>query len=65
MSARLHKERLPRCAQIPRPREDGVEHRRCEDAGEGVLLGGMVAAQEGHGVLTTTFASSSSSSREA
>src|SRR5918998_4983177 len=33
--------------QLLRPQEHRVEHGLCEDAGEGVLLGGVVAAEEG------------------
>ena len=32
--------------QLARPEEDGVEHGRLEDAGEGVLVGGVVAAEK-------------------
>ena len=42
-------EDLPPRGQAPRPQEDGVDHRGREDAGEGVLLRGVVAAEEGHG----------------
>src|SRR5918994_7777674 len=37
-------ERSP--GQLSRPQEQGVEHLGSEDAGEGVLLGGVVAAEE-------------------
>jgi hypothetical protein len=33
--------------QLTRPQEHGVEHGFGKNAGEGVLLGGMVAAEEG------------------
>jgi hypothetical protein len=36
------------CGQAPRPQENGVEHRRRENPGEGVLLGGVVTAEEGY-----------------
>src|SRR5215211_2801714 len=35
--------------QLSRPQEHGVEHPGREDAGEGVLLGGMVATEEDRG----------------
>src|SRR5215218_7048735 len=35
--------------QLSRPQEHGVEHLGREDAGEGVLLGGVVAAEEDRG----------------
>ena len=35
------------CGQLARPEEDGVEHFGFEHAGERVLLGGVVGAEEG------------------